>query len=140
VSATAIAIVERLIVQAELTGTGTCGRILYTNNWCTSIDLALVLYQKYGWRFCGTVAPTNEVVRQDMDVPFVKLSNGAMKTIPRGWYQEAVLQMRVGRKEFYVQANVYSYNKYWFKPKETYCSKKAGEVMEVEVSCATFQA
>jgi hypothetical protein len=102
VTATAIAIVERLIVQAELTGAR--GRTLYTDNWYTSIDLALMLYQKYGWRFCGTVAPTNKVARQDMDVPFAKLSKGAMKTIPRGWYREAVLQMRVGRKEFYVQA------------------------------------
>ena len=45
VSATAIAIVECLIVQAELTGA--CGRTLYTDNWYTSIDLALMLYQKY---------------------------------------------------------------------------------------------
>jgi hypothetical protein len=42
VSATAIAIVERLIVQAKLTGA--CGCIF---------DLALMLYQKYGWRFRG---------------------------------------------------------------------------------------
>ena len=69
VSATAIAIVERLIGQAELTGAR--GRILYTDNWYTSIDLALMLYQKHGWRFCGTVAPTNKVARQDMDVLLV---------------------------------------------------------------------
>jgi hypothetical protein len=93
------AIVERLIVQAELTGAR--GRILYTDNWYMSIDLAL--YQIYGWHFCGTVAPTNKVVHQDMDLPFAaKLSKGAMKTIPCGWYQEVVLQMRVGRREFYV--------------------------------------
>ena len=34
-------------------------------------------------------------------VSFAKLSKGATKTIPRGWYREAVLQMRVGQKEFY---------------------------------------
>jgi hypothetical protein len=118
-SATAIAIVECLIVQAELTGT--CGRILYTNNWYPSIDLALVLYQKYGWCFCGTVAPTKKVAPQDMDVLFAKLSKGAMKKIPRQWYREAVLQIRVGRNEFYVKATswkdrkqvMFIHNKYW---------------------------
>ena len=36
------------------------------DDWYTSIDLALMLYQKH--------APTNKVAREDMDVPFAKLS------------------------------------------------------------------
>lgn len=84
VSVTAIAIVERLIVQAEISCA--CGCILYTNNWYTSIDLELMLYQKYGWQFCGTVISTSKVARQDRDPPFPKLLKGSMRAIPCGWY------------------------------------------------------
>ncbi len=47
----AIGVVERLVETAGLTKTR--GRILYTDNWYTSISLAKILFDKYRWWFCG---------------------------------------------------------------------------------------
>ena len=44
---------------------------MYTDNWYTTVKLAK-------WRFCGTMVPSKKFSREDLDVPFLKLSNGAM--------------------------------------------------------------
>ena len=64
--------------------TGCVGRILYTHNWYTSVQLAKVLYEKYKWLMVGTITPTEKKDRTNDDIPFVKLSNGALKNIDRG--------------------------------------------------------
>lgn len=104
-AATAIAIVERLIVQSKLTSARR--RTLYTDNWYTSVKLAKVLFERYGWWFCGTVVPTNKHSCQDEDVPFQKLSKGALRSIPCWWYWEAVLQWKFRHKKYYVQATTW---------------------------------
>jgi hypothetical protein len=94
VSATAIAVVERLIVQAELTGA--LGRILYTNNWYTLIDLASVLYQKYGV-FCKAIKRSNE------DNSSWVVSRGS--AADEGWPKGILCRPEAG--------DVHSHNKYW---------------------------
>ena len=94
----------RLIEKAGLTGVK--GRVLYTDNWYTSIELVKDLWNKYRWRFCGTMTPTDKKDRQDHDVPFLKLSNGAIRSyINRGWFREAVVKIKAGirGKVLYVQ-------------------------------------
>jgi hypothetical protein len=79
-SAAAIAIMERLILDAGLTTS--YRRTIFTDNWYTSVKLANMLFEKFGWYFCGTVVSTPKVSRKDQDIPFHKLSKGAMKAIP----------------------------------------------------------
>ena len=92
VDQTAIAVVKRLITTAGLTSAR--GRILFTDNWYTSVQLATMLYDEYGWRFCGTITPTEKLSRQDSDVPFAKLSKGGLNSVPCGWMREAGLKQQ----------------------------------------------
>ena len=42
--------------------------------------------------------------RNDDDPPFLKLSNGALDSIERGWYRESSLKVKVpGRRNFFIQ-------------------------------------
>ena len=86
------AVVGRLLESANLTAAR--GRVLYTDNWYTSVDLAKMLFEKYGWHFCGTITPTDKKSRANEDVPFLKLSNGALRDVERGWFREAVLEKK----------------------------------------------
>jgi hypothetical protein len=80
------------------------GHIVYTDNWYTTMALAHHLYNKYGYFFCGTMVLTEKKARQDVDVPFLKLSNGAKDKVPRGWFREACVQLKTDTcKTFYVQ-------------------------------------
>ena len=67
---------------------------MYTDNWNTSVKLAQHLFEKYGWTFCGTIVSTDKKSRQDLDIPFLKLSKGARKAVQHGWYREAVIEMK----------------------------------------------
>jgi hypothetical protein len=50
------------------------------------------------------MVPTNKKAHQDMDVPFLKLSNGAKDKVERGWFREACIQCKMDTgKTFYVQ-------------------------------------
>ena len=49
---------------------------------------------------------------EDLDVPFLKLSNGTMRSIPRGWFREAVVEQRTNTCEtFYIQCSTWTDNK-----------------------------
>ena len=61
------------------------GRIIYTDNWRTSIKLARTLFEKYNWLFFGTSAPTEKKTLEEYDIPFHKLSNFVLKFIVCGW-------------------------------------------------------
>merc|ERR1712032_1594380 len=40
----------------------------------------------------------------DIDVPYLKLSNGALRKLERGWYREAVIKQKTrSGKVFYIQ-------------------------------------
>ena len=89
---TAVAVVERILQDADLFKAR--GRVLYTDNWYTSVKLAKVMFDKYGWTICGTITPTDKISRQDEDVPFLKLSAGGLAECQRGWYREAYIEMK----------------------------------------------
>jgi hypothetical protein len=101
---TTLEIVNDLLKSADLLGAR--GRELFTDNYYTSVSLAKHLFVKYGWTLCGTstMTPTDKKTRPRRDVPFLKLSNGARNAVPRGWYWEAVLEMKTPTgKRFYLQ-------------------------------------
>ena len=67
------AVVVRLITSAGLKVKTV--RIIYTDNWYTSIKFSRTLFEKFNWLFVGTSAPTENKVREEYDIPFHKLSN-----------------------------------------------------------------
>ena len=80
------------------------GRVLYTDNWYTSVKLAIHLFQTFGWTMVGTISPTDKKSREDLDVPFLKLSNGARDSVKRGWLREAVVKVILPHaKVLYIQ-------------------------------------
>ena len=81
-------------------------RILYIDNWHTTVKLARWLFNDLGWRFCGTMVPSKKFLCEDLDVPFLKLSNGAMKSIQSQWFREAVVEQKTDTgKTFYLQCS-----------------------------------
>jgi hypothetical protein len=99
-------VVDHLLKSANLTSAR--GRELFTDNYYTSMALAEHLFVKYGWTLCGNLTPTNKKTRTRKDVPFLKLSNGTRNAVPRGWYREAVLEMKTARsKRFYIQCTTW---------------------------------
>jgi hypothetical protein len=97
-------IVERLILSAHLTKHK--GRILYTDNWYTSVKLAKALYEKYRW--CLSISRTDKKVRNDDDVPFLKLSRGALVKVAKGSFKRATLPVITGTNaKYYIQCTTW---------------------------------
>ncbi len=88
----AVTVCEKLCVSAGLTTHR--GRVLYTDNYYTSIKLARLMFEKYGWTIVGTITPTDKKSREDLDIPFLKLSNGARQGVKRGLMREAVIKLK----------------------------------------------
>ena len=102
----AVAVCERLCVQAGLTGQR--GRVLYTDNYYTSVKLARLMFDKFGWTIVGTISPTDKKSREDYDIPFLKLSNGARDGVKRGWFREAVIELKTPTgKSYYLQCTTW---------------------------------
>ena len=102
----ALAVCTELISKAGLTGVR--GRVLTTDNWYTSIALAIHLFEVYGWALVGTIVATDKQTREKLDFPFGKLSKGAVKELPRGWFREAVIKLATKHKKaFYIQATTW---------------------------------
>ena len=59
---------------------------MYTDNYYTSVKLAKLMFEKYGWTIVGTISPIDKKSREDEDIPFPKLSNGARLGVKRGWF------------------------------------------------------
>eukprot|EP00956_Cyclotella_meneghiniana_P022924 scaffold43919_cov42-Cyclotella_meneghiniana.AAC.1 len=84
------------------------GRILYTDNYYTSVKLARYFFEEFGWTITGTYAPTDKKSRSDEDFPFLRLSRGARDSVKRGWFREAVLELRTPTgKKYYIQATTW---------------------------------
>ena len=60
-------------------------RVLYTDNYYTSIKLAKHMFETYGWTICGTIVTTEKKHQEGEDFPFLKLSNGARNSVRHGW-------------------------------------------------------
>ena len=99
---TAVGICNELCVCAGLTESR--GRVLYTDNYYTSVKLAKHMFNEYGWTIVGTISPTDKKSRADEDIPFLKLSNGAQNGVKRGWFREAVIKLKTkSGKHYYMQ-------------------------------------
>jgi len=86
----------------------TRGRVLYTDNYYTSIKLAKHMFEQYGWTVCGTIVPTEKKHRENEDFPFLKLSNGARNSVGRGWFREAALKLKSPTgTTYYIQATTW---------------------------------
>lgn len=84
------------------------GCILYTDNYYTSVKLARYFFEEFGWTITGTYAPTDKKSRADYDFPFLRLSRGARDSVKRGWFREAVLEMKTTTgKKYYIQATTW---------------------------------
>ena len=59
------------------------GRVMYTDNYYTSVKLAYHIFENYGWKIVGNIVPTDKKSRSDKDLPFLKLSNGAREMVKR---------------------------------------------------------
>ena len=80
-------VVSRLLHGAGATGTS--GRILYTDNFYTSLKVMNHIFTSFGMLLVGTYALTKKKSRSADDFPFAKLSNGALKKVKRGWTRTA---------------------------------------------------
>ena len=69
--------------------------------------LAKHLFEKYRWTLVGTIVPTDKKTREDHDIPFLKLSNGARNQLDRGWFREACLRLSEGRTHYYLQCTTW---------------------------------
>jgi hypothetical protein len=102
-------ICSRLIHLAKLAGQGE-GRTLVTDNWYTSTELMMRVYQEFKMSLIGTFTPTKKVSRTADDFPFTKLSNGALKMVSRGWDRVAYQNVYIGNNKvpsFTVQATIW---------------------------------
>ena len=97
------------------------GRTLYADNYYTSMDLARFLRETWKWNMCGTITPTDKQSRADEDIPFLRLSNGARNSIPRGWFREACIKLQGTYRPHYVQCTTW-------KDKKQVCFLYSGEV------------
>jgi hypothetical protein len=78
-----------------------------TDNYYTTVKLAIHMWVKYGWTIVGTIVSTDKVTRTNHDIPFLKLSQGARMECRRGWFREAVLCVRTSGKELWIQATTW---------------------------------
>ena len=68
------------------------------------MKLAKYFFEEFGWTIPGTYAPTDKKSRADSDF-FLRLSRGAKDSVKRGWFREAVLEMKTpSGKKYYIQA------------------------------------
>jgi len=95
----ALAVCGRLVDDAGLTTNR--GRVLYTDNYYTSVKLVKHMFEQYGWTIVETIVPTDKKSREDDDIPFLKLSNGAGNGVKQGWYREAVLKVKTKHGKHY---------------------------------------
>ena len=102
----AVGVCDRLIGMSGLINKG-IGRILYTDNWYTSIALMEHVYSIYGFFLVGTYVLTKKVSRTASDFPFHRLSNAACSLIPRGWSRRATRVFSGVKGKFTAQATVW---------------------------------
>jgi hypothetical protein len=99
---------DNLITMAGLTGAQ--GRTLYTDNYYTSMNFLKHLYNKYRWTCVGTIVPTKKKEQAAHDVPFLKLSNGALNMVERGWYPKVVIKLKAEQSNqayYYIQCTTW---------------------------------
>ena len=84
-----VGIVRRLFENANFEGTA-AGRVLYTDNFYTSLALMQFVWLSYSMFLVGTYRVSKKKSRTGDDFPFHKISPAALKHKPRGWMRRAV--------------------------------------------------
>jgi len=83
------------------------GRILFTDNWYTSMTTAKACWEQFSMLYVGTVSLTNKGACTKDDFPFDQLSKGAQSQITRGWFRRAIQTITVrGNGTYKLQATV----------------------------------
>jgi hypothetical protein len=77
------AVVKRLLLGANI-GTSK-KRILYTDNFSTSLGVMTYLYLAFNMLLVETYKLTKKKSRTADNFPFHKISSSALKRVPRGW-------------------------------------------------------
>jgi len=99
---TTVGLCNDLVVDAGLTKAYT--RVLYSDNYYTSMKLTKHMFNEYDWTIVGIISPTDKKSCGDEDIPLLKLSNGARLGVKRGWFYEAVIKLKSkADKSYYMQ-------------------------------------
>ena len=88
------------------------------------------VFEEYGWTVVGAISATDKKARADEDIPFLKLSKGTRNALERGWFREAVIQMKTKTgKTYYIQCTT------WRDKKQVYflSSNRVGASEELTV-------
>ncbi len=98
--------VKWLIESSGLTTVRGC--IMYRDNWYTTMELATTLFTSYGWRFCRTLSLTDKKGCNGDNIPFKKLSQGALHEVTCGWFREAIIWKKTSRgKKYAIQSTTW---------------------------------
>ena len=92
VDGSVVGIVDRLFEGSNFESTHH-GRVLYTDNYYTSLTLMKYIWIKYKMFLVGTVRLSKKKSRVVTDFPFHKLQNGALSRLKRGWFRRATWDM-----------------------------------------------
>jgi hypothetical protein len=95
---TKIGIITRLLDLAGLI-VGSAGRILYTDNYYTSIEVMKHIWAKFRMLYVGVIRLTDKKSRTADDFPFHLLSKGAQRKIEKGWSRRATRKYTFNRND-----------------------------------------
>ena len=96
--------VMELVLTTLITGNlKDSGRILYTDNYYTSIALAVTLLCVYGIYLVGTYSPKKNAKKADDSFPYSKLTASDAKIVDRGWMRRATNLCTAGLHKAKVQ-------------------------------------
>ena len=76
-----------------MSGIGHIGRVLFTDNFYTSLAV-MTLYTQYKMLVVGTMCLTKKKSRCQNDYPFHQMSNSALKKLNRGWMRTAITSIK----------------------------------------------
>lgn len=82
-----VGIVSRLMEGGGFEGDP--GRVLYTDNYYTSMELMSYLYMTFGIFLVGTMRLSKKKAKTAVDFAYHKLSTAALKLLPKGWMRRA---------------------------------------------------
>ena len=77
----AAAVCDNLCINPGLTTQR--GRVLYTENYYTSVKLVKLVFENYGWTIVGTITRTDKKSRVDQDIPFLNMPNDARLNVKK---------------------------------------------------------
>ena len=83
------------VVMSLLADAGTFfGRIMYTDNFYTSLSLMESMHDTYQMLLVGTFKFTKKKSRDGSDFPFHRMGNSALNKVDRGWLRSAVREIK----------------------------------------------